>query len=139
MIQRIQTAYLLFALACLVALWFLPLWKSNGQGMMEEIGAGSHMFLTPFPLLLGILHIAAIFSFRKRKIQAALCLVNIILMLVFIAFSFFFIYAEAGVNFAIPQLQIGLLLPLAVLLLNVLARRAVKRDEDFVRSMDRLR
>lgn len=143
MIQRVQTVWLLLSLACCVLLFFIPVWESSSSasGGMDEIGAYSHLFLLPFAVLLVISHLVTIFLFGKRKLQMKFCSVNILLYLVFFVLALFFIQQENNVfaNFRVTEFKSGALLPWIGIFFNVMARRGIRKDEELIRSMDRLR
>ena len=144
MIQRIQTAYLTASLACSVLLFFLPFWVSslgvNAAGM-EEVGAGTHFFLLPVAGLLVISHLVSIFTYKNRKRQKGFCTGNILLYLIFILLALVLIQLESHVfqNFNLMEFRLGAILPVIGIILNVMARNGIKKDEALVRSMDRLR
>jgi hypothetical protein len=143
MIQRVQTVWLLLSLACCVLLFFIPVWESSSPAPlgMDEIGANSHLFLLPFAVLLVVSHLVTIFLFGKRKLQMKFCMANILLYLIFFVLALTFIQQENNVlsNFHLNEFKSGALLPLIGIILNVRARRGIRKDEELIRSMDRLR
>ncbi|MEO6167740.1 MAG: DUF4293 domain-containing protein [Chitinophagales bacterium] len=144
MIQRIQTVYLFLSLVCSILLYFIPLWESTTTGIdmgMETIGAGTHLLLLPLPVLLVVSHLIAIFSYKHRKRQKQFCIGNILLYLIFLLWALLLIQLEHHLfqHFNLLEFRLGVVLPLAGIVLNVLARNGIKKDEALLRSMNRLR
>lgn len=146
MLQRIQTVYLILTEIVYILLFFIPiLGRSPGQ-----TGKISGMYLLDIPVLLGAafavtaLAVATITQFRKRPLQIKLCNLGIALsLLVFGAVAAFpaFFSGESSAVKADFHTSYGIgiwLLPIPAVLF-FLAGRAVKRDEELVRSADRLR
>lgn len=134
----------MLSLLCAVLLYFFPIWATAATSMeagMQEIGAGTHFLLLPLPLLMVISHLVAIFSFKHRKRQKQLCTGNILLYLIYVLGGLLLIQLEHQFfqNFDLFEFRLGALLPIAGIVLNILARRGIKKDEALLRSMDRLR
>ena len=143
MIQRVQTIWLLLSLICCVLLFFIPVWQSSPTTApgMDEIGAYTHLFLLPFAGLLVLSHLVTIFLYGKRKLQMKFCMANILLYLVFFTLALVFIQQENNVfsNFNVKEFKSGALLPWIGIFFNMMARRGIRKDEELIRSMDRLR
>lgn len=144
MIQRIQTLYLFLSLVCTILLYFVPIWQTAASGIdtgMESIGAGTHFLLLPLPVLLVISHFVAIFSYKNRKRQKQFCVGNILLYIIFLLWALLLIQMEHHLfqHFNLLEFRLGVVLPLAGIILNTLARNGIKKDEALLRSMDRLR
>ncbi|MCC2545795.1 DUF4293 domain-containing protein [Hymenobacter sp. BT175] len=158
MIQRIQSVFLLLLALAMISVAFLPIWSK-----LDPL-TGEHLHLTAFQLLrgtgtaagqqvqltwpIGALAIASslvalyeIFQFRNRFLQLKLGLVNLFLIVATLGSSFYYSnLAEPMLNIKVPgEFEAGFYLPTLALLLNVLANRFIRRDEQLVRSMDRLR
>ena len=144
MLQRIQTVWLLLAMACGVLLLYFPVWQitpgSTAQGM-DIIGAGTHFYLLGFPPVIFITHALAIFSFKKRKRQIRLCNINVMLFIIFTIAALVILQVENRVfeNFHVGDFKIGAVFPLAGIVFNLIAKSGIKKDEELIRSMDRLR
>lgn len=144
MIQRIQTVYLLLSLVCAILLYVFPFWQTASAGMdagMEIIGGSTHLFLLPLPFLMVASHLVAIFSYKHRKRQKQFCTGNILLYLIFLLLAFLIIQIEHQVfqHFNVMEFRFGLILPIVGIVLNIMARNGIKKDEALLRSMDRLR
>ncbi len=137
MIQRIQTVYLILALIVSGLLpFFFPLWTlDNGNAyyfMQSQI----------FSVLFGLsctLSLLGILSYNKRQHQFVMCRLNIILNLILLGL---FVYRSLNVSGETPVVSekgIGMFLPIVSIVFLVLANKAIKKDEDLVKSVDRLR
>jgi hypothetical protein len=143
MIQRIQTVYLLLAsLISGVLIFVFNLWKSIEKNIfaLDLIDNESYILkLIPVLFLISaILAFLAVFLFNNRKLQFVIgrltILVNLILLGVLINVSLT-LPGEAAVS----EKGIGMFIPILAILLLVLANKAIKKDEDLVKSVDRLR
>ena len=144
MIQRIQTVWLLFAMACGVLLLYFPFWEISAGGVaegMDTIGANSHFYLLGFPPVMFVTHAIAIFSFKNRKRQMRFCNINILLFSIYIIAGLIILQIENDVfhYFHLGDFKLGSVLPLIGIIMNLIARRGIKKDEDLIRSMNRLR
>lgn len=157
MIQRIQTIFLfLIAVAMGVAL-ANPLWEKAGTTSpeMAHLNAlqysqqqGLTTFVTPMwylGLLLALVALSslyALFQYRNRLTQTALCAVNA-LMLTAIMGIVLYRTLYAGKEYGNPADQgeflLGFYAIIAALVFNALANRFIRRDEKLVRGSDRLR
>jgi len=136
MLQRIQTVYLIIAMLLLVALyvWF-PL---------VQDASGALVISNNEPLVLGLMGAAvvliliSILNFKKRKQQFVLNRLAIIFNFVLLGV---FVYRSLSIpgETLVSEKGIGVLLPIISIVFLVLANKAIKRDEDLVKSVDRLR
>ncbi|WP_291723778.1 DUF4293 domain-containing protein [Bernardetia sp.] len=155
MIQRIQSIFLFLVSILMGVTIFLPLWgKSDGTNRIEidtmhmvELSSGevvseqTTVYLAIIAGLTALLALWNVFNFKNRRFQMKIGLFCTLLIAVFIAVEVFLTFQgqaafapEVGGNFAY-----GFFLPVGAILLNWMAIRAIKRDEDMVRSADRLR
>ena len=99
-----------------------------------------NLFFSAFSAFLSIalLAIITIFKFKDRKSQFVLGRLNIILNLILLGF---FVYQSLNLSgeTMVSEKGIGMLLPFVSIVLLVLANKAIKKDEDLVKSVDRLR
>ena len=136
MIQRIQTVYLVVSALIIAALY---IWFPVVQ---DE--AGNTIISRDEPLVLGLLGVSvlltviSIFNFKKRKLQFVLNRLNIISNFVLLGV---FVYRSLTLSgeTLVSEKGIGVLLPVLSIVLLVMANKAIKRDEDLVKSVDRLR
>lgn len=89
----------------------------------------------------GLVTIGAIFLYNNRDLQLKLTNFSIVLAILLPLVAFLLIYNErtATAKADLIEDQIGLYLPILSLVLSILASRFIRKDEDTVRSMDRLR
>jgi hypothetical protein len=137
MIQRIQTVYLLIALVILGALPFVfPLFTmSNGK----EFRFMNDSFYSVLFGLSTTLTLISIMYFNKRQHQFVLNRLTIILNLILLGL---FVYRSLNLSGETPKVSekgIGMFLPIVAIVFLALANRAIKKDEDLVKSADRLR
>ena len=134
MLQRIQTIYLLFIfLIQLAGFIFLPQ-RLLYSGVSVEVNQFYILLISN--ILLIVVPFWNIFQFRNRKRQFVL---NRVLLLVTfgILFNQCIGYFNADKN-ETHQLLVCLFAMLTIIFLS-LANKAIKRDEDLIRSADRLR
>lgn len=150
MIQRIQTLYLLGATILLALCLFTPIAQLvplRGDGYplvishLIDTEKGISNFGIILVFLLGwvfILSILAIFQFKNRKRQMTTCLTSIIICLLLSIAIFYQIYTIQQTR-TIVFYKIPVVFPLISAILQYLAWRGVKKDDDLVRSYDRIR
>jgi len=136
MIQRIQTVYLLLAAGFSAGLIFVfHLWITS-----ENVKVFAMDELLYFGLFLGsaALSLLSIFMFKNRKFQFVLGRLNIILNFILLGLL---VYQSLNVSgeALVSEKGIGIFLPILSIVLLVLANKAIKKDEDLVKSVDRLR
>ncbi|TBN00444.1 DUF4293 family protein [Hyunsoonleella flava] len=136
MLQRIQTVYLLLAAASALGLIFVfHLWITN-EGT-TVFAKDKLPFFAAF-LASGALSLITIFLFKNRKLQFVLGRLNIILNFFLLGF---FVYLSLNLSgeTEVSEKGIGMFLPIISIVFLALANKAIKKDEDLVKSVDRLR
>ena len=136
MLQRIQTVYLLMAAGTSAGLIFVcNLWITNNG---VSIFAKDDLLYLGLFLGSAILSLITIFMYKNRKLQFVLGRLNIILNFFLLGF---FVYQSLNVSgeTAVSEKGIGMFLPIVSIVLLALANKAIKKDEDLVKSVDRLR
>lgn len=139
MIQRIQTLYMMLSAIATGALPFVfELWtlKTDNQATAVFI-TSSAIYLSLFGLVT-LLAIISIFSFKKRQNQFVLNRLTMIFNFILLGF---FVYRSLNLSgeTVVSEKGIGMFLPAISIVLLVLANKAIKKDEDLVKSVDRLR
>jgi hypothetical protein len=155
MIQRVQTIYLVFVKIFAILFLFLPLGKiiNNAEeasvsllSIYKQDYFGAHIeyvWLRYVVIAIAVMILALtaiiIFSYKNRRKQIKFNQMNLILHILLISMAFFYVdfikaYTELPFNFGI-----GIILPVISMVLILLANRAIKKDENLVRSADRLR
>lgn len=136
MIQRIQTVYMILVVLLIGALFF---WFPDVQ---DE--AGNALYSTDEPLFLIlmiasiVLAISAIFSYKKRQRQFVLNRLNILCNFILLGVFVYRSLTVSGEAF-VSEKGIGMFLPILSIVFLVLANRAIHKDENLVKSVDRLR
>ena len=107
---------------------------------MDSIGTRSYLYLLAVFVFLFLSNAITIFLFKKRKLQMRFCNFNIILFFVFLLCGLTGVFVEGDIQHSgITDFKLGAWLCLAGIFFNVMARRGIRKDEELVRSMDRLR
>jgi len=136
MIQRIQTFYLvLVSLIAGVLPFFLALWIDT-EGQL--VYAKNELWIFVGLLAAATLAMISIFLFKKRQHQFVINRLNMLLNLILLGF---FVYRSLNLSgeMQVSEKGIGMLIPVFSIVFLVLANRAIKKDEDLVKSVDRLR
>lgn len=144
MIQRIQSVYLLFAaILAVLSVFFVNFWNAKTEMLLQIHDTFAH----PNFLVKSIgcsfvgsalLSLSALFGFKNRKRQFVLGRINILI-------NFYLLGALLSQSLSLPgetfvsEKGIGVFLPLVVIVFLAMANKAIKRDEDLVKSADRLR
>jgi succinate-acetate transporter protein len=115
--------------------FFLNLW-SDAKG--NEIYASNELMISGAFYVSAVLAVWALLLFKNRKNQFVVNRLNMILNLFLLGF---FVYRSLNLSggTAVSEKGIGMLIPVFSIVFLVLANRAIKKDEDLVKSVDRLR
>jgi hypothetical protein len=143
MIQRIQSVYLLMASVISGVLIFVfNLWKSIEKSIfaLDLLKSESNLLkLIPILFLVAaILAFVAIFIFKNRKLQFVIGRLTILINLMLLGLLIYVSLTLPG-EASVSEKGIGMFIPILAILLLVLANKAIKKDEDLVKSADRLR
>lgn len=160
MLQRIQTVFLLLVVAAMTAFLFLPIWgKLNTEtGELHELralfyksipAAGESPVFVYMPYaLVAILAVATItialmeiFKYKNRVLQMKMGALNSFFIIITLMLYGWFVYN--GQKDWMPEMAGGFgggfFMPAIAIILNRMAIRFIKKDEDLVRSVDRIR
>jgi Domain of unknown function (DUF4293) len=146
MIQRIQSIYLCLSSICMGAFSALPI-ATNPTALDASPMFADAVYTAKDNTILWILAIvvaldllAAIFLYNKRNVQRPVVLAaNLLIVGVVGAAMYFFMDEGARFDLTKAQLSYGLAFPVLAIVLNYLAAAAIKKDDNLVKSMDRLR
>lgn len=144
MIQRIQTVYLFiaFVIAIVLTNFFsffvltdnVPLYLAdtfqNNSVLLKSVGV--------FFVLSAILSLVAIFNYKKRQNQFVVGRINILINFYLLSVLIYLSLTLPG-EMNISEKGVGIYFPIAIIVLLVMANKAIKKDEDLVKSVDRLR
>lgn len=144
MIQRIQSIYLLIATLLSGGLIFLlNLWVTE-QGIkffaLDSLSSDNLVLASVFVLFItsAVLTLITIFQFKKRQLQFVLGRLTILINFILVGILVYFAQNLSG-EIKISEKGIGLLIPIFTIVFVVLANKAIKKDEELVKSVDRLR
>ncbi len=135
MIQRIQTVYLTLVVLLMFFATFFLNFVSDSQGSSIFTAADS-VKVTFY--ISAIVALVSIFLYKKRINQFIVNRLNIILNLFLLGFFVYRSLTVSGESY-LSQKGIGILAPFISIVLLFMANKAIKRDEDLVKSVDRLR
>ena len=136
MIQRIQSIYLILASIASLALPFIFSLYATSDG--TAAWAKDDPIVLGLFALSGVLSLITIFLYKKRQNQFVLGRLTIILNFVLLGVLVYRSQILSG-GTAVLEKGIGMVIPLISIVLLALANKAIKRDEDLVKSVDRLR
>lgn len=147
MIQRIQTLYVILSMVLIGLLFAFPFAEIVENGtiyLFDKMGISGEAGLVqngwPIAALIVIillLHLVTIYSFKKRVLQMRILVFSIFLMIGLFGMFYFFTYfsfEKAHISFKIVAV-----FPLVAIVLDYLAIRAIGKDEALIRSIDRIR
>lgn len=130
MIQRVQSLWLLAAVAVMAVFCFLPFGSVAGKA----VEVASDIFVLVPALVSALLCLVAIFLYRSHGRQKAVIVASMAFALISEAF------ALVALLFAdLSSLSWALLLPPAAVVAQIAAWRGVSADQRLLRSYDRLR
>ncbi|AWX43550.1 hypothetical protein HME9304_00539 [Flagellimonas maritima] len=136
MIQRIQTLYLVIVgLVAGILPFLFNLWI-DGKGI--EFFAQNELWISIAFYVSAVLAVISILMYKNRQNQFVVNRLNMILNLFLLGF---FVYRSLSLSgeAMVSEKGIGMLIPVFSIVFLVLANRAIKKDEDLVKSVDRLR
>lgn len=153
MIQRIQSIYLLLSSLFYFNYWFFGMeWFKKGflilQDVLAEITIPDFIFIiiSFIPLLIVVLCIISMLLFRNRALQFSLSIHAYRLSLFMCFFTIFYFYnVLQGLIDLMPSKTLEFLMYAAILnpficsYLIHLAKKSIKKDDDLVSSLNRIR
>lgn len=149
MIQRIQSLFLLLVSILMAATVFCPLIELVNEDSSLSVTFHSFGIGADFPTW-GVLALAIvgallafinIFLYKKRKLQINIGYVTALSIIVYYVTSMLYINSFLGKiesSYSI-NVQVGIILPVIALILDLLAISRIKKDEKLVKSLDRIR
>ena len=155
MIQRVQSVYLL--LTTILSVLFLNndlinFTNTSGEkltmslyGINKAVGGVDFLQeeklipLTVLLILIPVISFITIFLFKKRKLQLRLTLILIVLIVILILLLAYYSVQVINNFNAVIDTGFSLFFPFLMLLSAILAYRGIKKDEEIVKSYDRLR
>jgi len=152
MIQRIQTLFLLLALATWNLLFFKPVigftndaggsWMLFADSVRDNVSGERVLNAVPLLLLviiIDLLILLGILLYKRRVLQMRVTLYNMVLQVLSYAMIFFYIVLGKRNLDADPHLLFYSIVPVVVLVFSFLAFRGIRRDILLLKALDRLR
>lgn len=169
MIQRVQTLFLFLITVAMGIALANPLWEKSGGQLAElaqltalqyseqhavaaqpgvpaqQVPSANITSIWYLALLLGLVALSslyAIFQYRNRLTQTALCAVNALMLTAIMGIVLYrtlYVGKVYGNSADQGTFLTGFYAIIAALLFNALANRFIRRDEKLVRGSDRLR
>lgn len=138
MIQRIQTLWLLLTATCAFISLKLPFYTGNimenQTTVFKNLTASSSLIINIITVIIGVFAIVFIFLFKNRKRQLWLTFLLFLLTILQIVLLYF-----QTSSFVQGTWAISILIYIAMPILLILAMRGIYKDEQLVKSVDRLR
>jgi peptidoglycan/LPS O-acetylase OafA/YrhL len=152
MIQRIQSVWLLLASITIFLLLAIPVASSvkggkefwvQATGLFQQENGVTTKVDTFTPLFIcviavGLMCIAVIFSYTKRSLQKKLCIALMAMVALLTFWTFNYVQKIPG-ELANVTYNAGIALPILAIVFCALAVRGITKDEQLLRSADRLR
>ena len=136
MLQRIQTIYLLISAIISGGLIFVfHLWTTENE---VPVFAKDHLIYLLLFLGSAFLSLISIFKYKNRQSQFVMGRLNIILNFILLGLFVYRLLIAPGES-QISEKGVGIFMPIFSIVFLVLANKAIKKDEDLVKSVDRLR
>lgn len=155
MIQRIQSVYLLIVFVLNIFTFFFPLanFFDHSGNLYQLVFKGITLYsktgwilfqtnyvISTFLTIILILSLICIFLYSNRSLQMKICLYLMIGL--FMISAYVFIEYEIAIykyRFIHSYLSLASLIPLISIIIIYLAFKAIKKDDNLVKSADRLR
>ena len=153
MIQRIQTVY--WFLAALAMCMMLPFewmqlvvadgdYQFTASGISRMVNGEYQNVISGIPLIVyisafALFNLVIIFLYNKRMLQIRLTTIAIILAVCFYGVIAFFRYMSFTEEVVASYFNYPLLFPILSVVFDIWAQRGVFKDEQKIRSLDRIR
>lgn len=158
MIQRFQTLWLSLVVVCGILLAIFPpmqfmtpaeavqqqAYEIRFANLVNTTTPTQEAEMTVWPLavlavVMSVLALVIIFLYKRRVVQARLCVVNIVLAVGYYLVLIFYTWTVC-VSFSVSwYLNVWAALPLVIIVLSFMSIRYILKDEALVRAANRLR
>lgn len=135
MIQRIQTVFLVLTALLNLSAYFTAIYEKAMNDPQLWIGLGLALSL----LISMLLSIIAIFLYSDRQNQMVWVKRAAIFQIIAFGFCVGVLFSLGGIGSYLWDEAMGTTLVFFGLIFQILALRYIKKDDDLVRSMDRIR
>lgn len=144
MLQRVQTLYLLAATVLMALVTLLPMVTFTTTSGEEVLKAFDLVYIGALLAICTLLPFITIWLFKNRWLQIRLCFAELVLLLGAQIFSI--VYAARVTNgmresFAglVADKNITIIFPAIAFILVILAIRGIIKDQQLIKSLDRIR
>jgi|JI6StandDraft_1071083.scaffolds.fasta_scaffold689009_1 hypothetical protein len=136
MLQRIQTIWFIIAAACTFATFKCAFYSGSvsATSPATDFNASSYFLITILTSAIGMLSLVLIFLYGNRKQQFKISILNLVASLGLIA-----LYFWRTNQFVSGAITIFAIFTFAIPVFLFLATRAIWKDEQLIKSVDRLR
>jgi hypothetical protein len=160
MIQRIQTLFLLGVVILMAIMLMSPIWKKYDNNIKPTsqvelkayhlthtdlvtntvLANKSTWYIAAVIILSAIVALYSIFQYKNRMLQLKLGLLNTLLISGILGTVFLGLkQADTMLPKGTEEFSLGFYVPAIALLLNLMANRFIRKDEQLVKSADRIR
>jgi hypothetical protein len=154
MIQRIQTVYMTVAAFLLILMLSNPIAQIiisdklyltlfHNQIISPDDAMFKPISTWPISALLAVIvliELFVVFLYKKRQVQIRFCILNLLLMAGLVGLIYFFTkYTQSSLNGLKSVFLWPIVCPLISIILNYLAIKAIQKDDNLVKSYDRIR
>lgn len=107
---------------------------------LDSLSSDNLVLASVFVLFMAssLLTLITIFQFKKRQLQFVLGRLTILINFILVGILVYFAQNLSG-EIQVSEKGIGLLIPIFTIVFVALANKAIKKDEELVKSVDRLR
>lgn len=157
MLQRIQTVFMALVAICMGVVANTTIWSKISASTNETITINAFdlvhtkatgnetsptFYIVIAAIIAGLIAIYSISQFKNRKLQMLLGAINSMVIAATMGFMFYFIF-QKGMPAFDPSVEgkygLGFYAGGVALLANMISNRFIRRDENLVRSADRMR
>lgn len=135
MIQRLQSLFLAVAALLNLTVYFTPIYEKAMSDPQNWIGIG----LASSLLIAMILNVVSIFLYQNRKNQISWIKRSALFQVIAFGFCVGVLFSLGGIGTYLWDEALGTGLVFLGLIFQILALRFIRKDEELVRSMDRIR
>ena len=153
MLQRLQTIYIIIVLGLLFGFLYMPIaefsyantqvyvLKLDNSFLLKNIPIVNTTFMISQVMvwMLITINVVAIFLYKNRKTQMNLCILTAVLLVLLNLMGLFLINKIKLEESYLVYYKIASIFPLIGAILSYLAFRGIKKDDQLVKSYDRLR
>lgn len=139
-IQRMQTVFLFIATVLMVLFTFMPFASTTTDMQVANLHPKDFPVYMILNLLIAVLLVISIFTFRNLKQQKKVTLLSMMLIVCSAVTGGFLLYGPNAPKGAVELVWAGgILLLIGALIFALLAYRGIRKDQKTLSSYDRIR